>query len=249
MMTIVPKVEMALKLAITLDIDWAPDFMIEDVACMLINKGVKATWFVTHKTPALELLRNHPHLFELGIHPNFKEGSSHGKTMPEIINHCMELVPDAVSARSHGLIQSDYLWRYYLESTPILIDCTTYAGSVPVAFASSFHWKGRSLTRLPFVYQDNMEMESPSPEWKARNFYAGKSGVQSLNFHPVYIYTNATSMNVFERLKVSGKAFHEVTEVEAMQHREKGQGTRTMFESVLEYFAVHGGGSMARDFK
>lgn len=237
------------SLAITLDIDWAPDFMIEDVARLLINKRVRATWFVTHATPALDLLRQYPELFELGIHPNFKEGSSHGKSMPEIVQHCLTLVPDAVSARSHGLIQSDYLWRYYLEATPIRCDCTTYAGPVPHVYISRFYWKSRALTRIPFVYQDNMEMEAPTPIWSAETFYRGKSGVQSLNFHPVYIYTNARSMSVYEFLKTTGKPFSELLEADVRPHRLEGAGTRYMFESALDYFARHGGGKLIREVK
>lgn len=33
---------------ITLDIDWAPDFVIDAVAEQLVQAGVWATWFVTH---------------------------------------------------------------------------------------------------------------------------------------------------------------------------------------------------------
>jgi len=36
-------------IALTLDIDWAPDWMIEKVAEMLLKYGVKATWFATHR--------------------------------------------------------------------------------------------------------------------------------------------------------------------------------------------------------
>ncbi len=68
------------RAAITLDVDWAPDFMIDAAAQALVDREVKATWFVTHASPAVERLREHPDLFELGIHPNFLAGSSHGAT-------------------------------------------------------------------------------------------------------------------------------------------------------------------------
>ena len=56
--------------ALTFDIDWAPDWMIEEVASILIEHNVKTTWFVTHASPAIDKLRQMPELFELGIHPN-----------------------------------------------------------------------------------------------------------------------------------------------------------------------------------
>ena len=55
---------------ITLDIDWAPDFVLESVIEMVTKANVYATWFITHNTPLLETLAQNPK-FELGIHPNF----------------------------------------------------------------------------------------------------------------------------------------------------------------------------------
>ena len=38
---------------LTIDLDWAPDWMIEYVANELIRAQVKATWFVTHASHAV----------------------------------------------------------------------------------------------------------------------------------------------------------------------------------------------------
>ncbi|SVD69909.1 uncharacterized protein METZ01_LOCUS422763, partial [marine metagenome] len=45
---------------ITIDIDWAPGWMIDFVTAILIENGVKATWFVTHASPAIESIRERP---------------------------------------------------------------------------------------------------------------------------------------------------------------------------------------------
>jgi hypothetical protein len=68
------------RVLLTLDIDWAPDAAIDFVAEILVSRGVKATWFVTHDSPGVRRLRARPDLFELGIHPNFLPGSSHGRS-------------------------------------------------------------------------------------------------------------------------------------------------------------------------
>ena len=57
---------------ITVDIDWAPDIAIAATAKYLIENEVKATWFITHASPEVERLKEYPQLFELGVHPNFK---------------------------------------------------------------------------------------------------------------------------------------------------------------------------------
>ena len=238
---------MTRTVAITLDVDWAPDYIIEDTARLLIERRVKATWFVTHASPALKMLREHSEIFELGIHPNFKEGSSHGRNMAEVVAHCMDLVPEAVSARSHGLIQSDYLWRYYVESSPIRRECSTFLGHAPGAYPSRFFWKGKELLRIPYNYQDNIEMDMPRPVWDAGVFLGRKTGIQMLDFHPFYIYTNASSMAVFETVKMLGRPFHELSEQELLPHRRRGHGARSMFISALNYVSEHGWGGRVKD--
>ncbi|HEY8645027.1 MAG TPA: hypothetical protein VIL77_04030 [Gaiellaceae bacterium] len=64
---------------LTLDVDWCPDSAIDDVAELLIERDVPATWLVTHTSPAIDRLRLRADLFELGIHPNFLPGSTHGR--------------------------------------------------------------------------------------------------------------------------------------------------------------------------
>jgi len=43
---------------ITLDCDWAPDFVLEYVADILTKNKVKATWFITNKSPFLSELES-----------------------------------------------------------------------------------------------------------------------------------------------------------------------------------------------
>ena len=44
--------------SLTLDIDWAPDWMVADAADRLAGAGVRATWFATHASPVLQDLRS-----------------------------------------------------------------------------------------------------------------------------------------------------------------------------------------------
>ena len=45
--------------------DWAPDWMIEYVVNFLIKNHVKATWFFTHFSPAIETIKQKVDLFEI----------------------------------------------------------------------------------------------------------------------------------------------------------------------------------------
>ncbi len=63
---------------ITIDTDWAPDFILSHVAEILSNKNIRCTWFVTNDSPYLETLKKND-LFEIGIHPNFESNSTQGE--------------------------------------------------------------------------------------------------------------------------------------------------------------------------
>ncbi len=94
--------------AITLDIDWAPDWAIDYVASILIEEQVKATWFVRHDSPVIQRLKSEP-LFELGLHPNFAEGSTQGPNPTTIMQTLTTILPEARLIRMHGLYQSSSL--------------------------------------------------------------------------------------------------------------------------------------------
>src|SRR4030066_1641297 len=91
---------------ITIDVDWAPDWMIEYMANVLIKKHVKSTWFVTHISPAIKIIHQRIDLFEIGVHPNCLFGSTHGNNEDEVLRHIKELIPDAITMRTHALYQS-----------------------------------------------------------------------------------------------------------------------------------------------
>ena len=55
---------------ITMDMDWANDGVLADTIALVESLDIPVCLFVTHDTPLLQKLREHP-LFTLGIHPNF----------------------------------------------------------------------------------------------------------------------------------------------------------------------------------
>jgi peptidoglycan/xylan/chitin deacetylase (PgdA/CDA1 family) len=233
------------RVAITLDLDWAPDFMIEAAAQALLDREVKATWFVTHDSPAVRELAEHPELFELGIHPNFLDGSSHGATPAEVVAHCAALVPGARSVRTHCLLQSTPLHDALLEGSEVDIDVSLFlpgaTGLEPVE-----QWSpGGRLLRLPYVWQDNMEMYSPTPNWDAAAV-VDAPGLRIFDFHPVHVWLNSASFAPYERLKAS-KPLGEVTEMDAWRHRNSGPGAMTAFLELADRLAREGGGARIGD--
>src|SRR5437870_1859007 len=152
-------------IVLTFDVDWAPDFAIDFVAEQLVQHQIRATWFVTHDSPAIERLRRHPELFELGIHPNFLPGSTHGATTHEVLRHCMTMVPEAVSLRTHCLFQSTPLLCDVLTLTPIRVDASLYLPHARALSPNEYQWRGETLLRVPHFWEDDFEMERTVPCW------------------------------------------------------------------------------------
>ncbi|MBF0326577.1 MAG: hypothetical protein HQL42_16105 [Alphaproteobacteria bacterium] len=186
---------------ITLDVDWAPDFVIDHVSEMLLSTGVKATWMVTHDSPAIDRLRSFPDLFELGIHPNFGAGSSHGTTVPEILDSCLRMVPGARVMRTHSLHQSSPILDLVTQLTPVVVDLSLFlphhANLHPVIARTG---PGRHLTRLPYRWEDDHEMLEPNPDWSL-NWLEQASGLCILDFHPIHIALNSCSLEPYAELK------------------------------------------------
>ncbi len=224
-------------IAITLDIDWAPDFMIDFVAEKLAAKRVKATWFVTHQSPAIDRLRQHPGLFELGIHPNFLPGSTHGTTTSDILHHCMGLVPEAISMRTHALVQSSPLLAQVMKKTPITIDVSLLLPYMPELQPVEYYWQGNRLLRIPYFWEDDLEMERPSPCWHLAPLLEASKGLKVFDFHPIHIYLNSANMEPYQALKKQAPDLMAATPTQAKSHIEPNAGTQTMFLETIEYLA------------
>lgn len=235
------------SVAITLDIDWAPDFAIDFTADILIDRGVPATWFVTHWSAAVERLRDHQELFELGIHPNLLAGSSHGSSEEEVLDHCLELVPDAVSVRTHGLAQSSAWLTRLITQTNILADVSLFVPGAPFLQPVQHWWERQSILRLPFFWEDDCEMEKPVPAWNLPELLDVSPGMKILNFHPIHVFLNTSDRAVYEEAKRSSARLYDarLRDLEPLVQDETG--TRSIFVDAADYLALGAMGSRIRD--
>ena len=228
-------------LLVTLDVDWAPDFVIDHAADMLTKGGVRATWFVTHNSPALNRLRGQSDLFEIGIHPNFLTDSSHGCNPDEVLRHCMELAPEAVSMRTHGLMQSTAILDLVLRRTNVHLDVSLYVPRLTHVAPVEYWWRGRRLLRIPYVWEDDFEMECPEPWWDV-DYLLAKPGLKILDFHPTHIYLNGENRLPYEELKRRCPVLQDATEEAILDLKKQGPGPGQMFEQVIDVVSFHDGG-------
>lgn len=237
------------QVAITIDVDWAPDFVIDDIAQRLITYGVKATWFVTHRSPAIERLRRWPDLFELGIHPNVLPGSTHGSTPEEVLEHCMALVPDATSMRTHGLVQSTLLLAQVMEKSPITADVSLFLPHSPYLHPVSYQWASRELLRIPYFWEDDFEMERNAPCWRLSPLLALGNGQKIFDFHPIHVYLNSRDPSIYQALKRSVPNLAAVEPELLRRHIVDGDGTQTLFLELIDYVARTGASIRIQDIE
>ena len=184
-------------IALSFDQDWAPSWATEWIASAIADAGVEATFFVTHDCPSLKALRWSGH-FELGWHPNFLAGSSHGQNMAEVLGHMKELVPEAVGVRAHCLIRGTPYLQAYKEAG-ILYDASDLHDGEPnlKVFTS---WTG--VKRIPIFFEDDVHLARQIP-CTLRHIELERPGLKVFNFHPVLLALNAATPESYTGLKES----------------------------------------------
>ena len=225
---------------LTIDLDWAPDWMIEYVANELIRAQVKATWFVTHASPAVEMIRRRKDLFEIGIHPNCLPGSTHGRSEDEVLRHLKKIAPEAISMRTHALYQSSLFLVKASKDYGISIDVSLFLPRTPNLVQHYFRCQGANLWRIPYFWEDDVEMFEEDSIWALSDPRLHVKGLKVFNFHPVYIVLNTNKFSVYEKLKRE-KPIHTWNLDFIRPHISNNHGPKTFFLELVDYLSNFGG--------
>ena len=229
---------------ITIDVDWAPDFIIEEIAKTLIRNHTKATWFITHDSEATRALSDTPELFEVGVHPNFRKDSTQGSTPQKVMEYLKRIAPDAVSVRTHSLIQSSVLLRMLTRKFGILNDVSLLLPRTPHLVPHKIYFtKNLYLTRLPYFWQDDIEAFWPKPSYSLKDDFHHSDGLKIYNFHPVTIALNMSNFTTLEKFRSHGN-IPTCTSSDIEKFRNKSQGSGTFFKELITNIS---GGNTIKD--
>lgn len=181
----------ASSLVLTIDIDWAHDAVIADLAEIVASHGVAATWFVTHPTPVLRDIAATPRQ-ELGIHPNFNpllEGAGKGDPAG-IISRLREIVPDPSSVRSHSLTRSSRLASLFHAHG--LTHESNYL--LPPSLGEALRpWRDFfGLVQVPIRWEDDVRLLDASLGEPVEHH--GRLSPLVVDFHPIHVFLNTTSI-------------------------------------------------------
>lgn len=223
--------------ALTFDIDWAPDCAVEACIEILKNHSIPATFFITHQSNILDELVSDD-LFEVGIHPNFLPGTTHGKTYEEILDTVMNLVPHTFLLRTHGLFQSTNLFFLLLEKYPqIKYDFSLFLPENKFLKPFKFYnEKNDSITKVPYQWEDDLYF-SRSFELCSRNkeIVFDRATYQIFDFHPIHIYLNSQNSELYNKLKQAlNKPLHQATFEDLKNYRNPEEGAADWLYHIIE---------------
>jgi hypothetical protein len=184
---------------LTFDVDWAPDDSIDQIRRIINPLGIKATFFITHYSEIISDLINDGH--EIGIHPNFLEGSSHGDSPQKVIDFLLNIVPQARAIRMHALVQSSPLLQFIFSKYPQLkYDFSIFMYNFPLI--RQFKWQSEDIEfiRLNYNWEDDTAFSQNGFNWNCPHFPAH---LNIYDFHPIHIHLNSKDNTSYNSLKKS----------------------------------------------
>ncbi len=216
-------------LFLTFDVDWAPDEMLSRTLDLVEARGVPATFFVTHGTDLLRRMRENPHI-ELGIHPDYKpllQGDPrNGRDYREVTRRLLDLVPDAVSVRSHDLLQGSSILDDYAD-LGLRYECSLFL-PVSAGVIRPFYHEDRSLLRVPHIWEDDIHCAC-SWTWDVSPFIR-YPGIKVFDFHPVHVFMNTESLDRYRKFKEAAARTGDWSSLANTRQR----GTRDFLNDLLE---------------
>lgn len=213
-------------ICITLDSDWAPDFVIDFARTRLRAAGIRATFFLTNPT-TLDWGAGE----ELGLHPNFAPNSSQGQDEDSILDNLQSFLPQADCLRAHRLNWNDGLYAK-LDARGIRHDssciCPLAPGLAPIRRAG--------LARFPIWWSDGLHLLNKLPFTGSVLPNMDIPGLKVFNFHPIHLYLNITCLSEYKAAMAAVHGYGPDIAPERLEPlRNRGAGIASMLESLLEH--------------
>jgi len=204
------------RVFLTFDIDWAGDEAIQFVLDKLEEYSCKATFFVTHESALINKMKESNQV-ELGLHPNFNkilfaEQSNQNTDIETILKDVKNIVPDAVSVRSHCLTQGTLFMKLFKKYN-LLIDCNPYIPFYQMLDTNITPWKFWTETLVvPFTWSDYIDaLQMGNVDLK--RLLKTKSVIKVIAFHPIHIFLNTGSIEDYQKYKRSNLPASEYKEL------------------------------------
>lgn len=193
----------------TSDVDWAPESMIE--GCLEAHRDVPLTMFATHPSEALR------HRRHVGVHPNFRSGSTQGSSPAEVIQY-VKTLSDGDFYRCHGFYEDTNI-SVQLKNSGYVFD-SNLALHLQDYVIPLRHQSG--TTRYPVTLEDDYLLRETGLNWEKIRAHLDAPGLKIFNFHPIHITLNTPSLDYYEAHRGNPERY-------------SGEGAATTLDKIIDY--------------
>jgi len=227
-------------IALTFDIDWAPDSIVRSVLSVLDNYCVPATLFCTNYLKDLSgsssnLVNLVDPRHELGLHPDFQGVMDYSRVWEELI--C--LYPAARGWRSHnGVTGWPIVKEGIARGLSYEVFSPVFEGYVP---PSQVNGALPGYLGFSTAFWDSHRLHDDSFEWRAKDLPLKKhfndpGKLVVLGFHPNILYYDMRSVSEYEARK---PRYHEPDEMESFLNRPPHGAMRLLVDLLNFVSSAH----------
>lgn len=218
----------------TVDVEWSPEWAIAATYELADRFEIPLTPFLTHESAYLrDRLRDPAARGDVGLHPNFLPGSTHGRTVEEVVAAVCELWPDAISYRSHCFYDETRAMRAFehrgfrYESNLCLFLQPQLA---PLRSSTS-------LTRLPVFWEDDFHVAHAIP-WRLDVLRGAlmTPGLKIFDMHPLRVALNSPDEQHYDR----ARHLYSSPDADRGDLLHQGDGTASFLSEVYAFVRQHG---------
>lgn len=203
----------------TSDLDWACEDMIR--VAVEAHRGVPLTPFITHESATIGDAYQGKHI---GVHPNFRVGSTHGEKVKEVIAEMRRLSPSNFY-RCHGFYEDSNVSvamreNGYRFDSNLALHLQNYV--IPLRHQSG-------SIRFPMTLEDDYLLRESGLDWEKVRSHLAAPGLKVFNFHPVHIALNTPSLEYYNEAKRG------ITTLNWREYIHEGDGIAQMLVRIRDY--------------
>ena len=206
-------------LCLSFDLDWAPEFVLEDFHDLLRFAGLPATLFCTHRSEMVGKLLELP-ACEAALHPNLQDADDE----PAALRQLHDDFRGASGVRVHRLYYHSGLLRLFHEAGLRYLsnDLEFLTGGL----GPRYDWS--EMVRLPIYWEDDVHATLLPDRFDLDALRLEAGGLKVLSFHPIHLYLNTSGMDRYLACK------GDLRDPDKMRaQRRAGKGARTLFEALV----------------
>ena len=214
----------------TADLDWASEHAIEDLLKGFEINSIRPTVFVTHPSKVIDRYKDK---IEIGIHPNFIQPSSQGKTQDEIVDYCRRLAPETKVFRSHKWYGDndiyDKLWNSGFRYESNL--CTYMDEAEPFIHRSG-------MVSFPVFLEDGAYIiKNRKLDFNEVREQFKRNGLKVINIHPMHYVLNTPCFSYTREIKdrLSREEWNNLQPEDLSNLSYKGAGIRKFIEDLFQF--------------